>query len=80
MGAGAGDRKERDLGHAGWWRTSVFVVIGVGATGFLAASLFQAPLVSVFFVGLLLICPLMLWVPFRRDRPSRPRAARRSPM
>lgn len=38
--------------------------------GLVAAVILGAPLVSILLVGLLLLCPLLLWVPFRFERRS----------
>lgn len=46
------------------------MVLAAGAL--LAAIGFGAPLVSIFLVGLLLLCPLLAWVPFRMSRPPGP--------
>lgn len=35
------------------------------AAGLVATTLLGAPLVSILLVGLLLLCPLLTWVPFR---------------
>ena len=37
------------------------------AVGLVASTLLGAPLVSVLLVGLLLLCPLLMWVPFRYE-------------
>lgn len=60
-----------DVGRTAGWRLAAFAIIGIAAVGFLTASLFDAPLVSVLLLGLLLVCPLMMWAPFRRERVSR---------
>lgn len=36
----------------------------VAAIGLVAAVVVGAPLVSILLVGLLLLCPLLMWVPF----------------
>ena len=39
------------------------------AVGLVVAVLLGAPLVSILLAGLLLLCPLLLWAPFRyQDR------------
>lgn len=41
----------------------------LAAVGLVVAVLLGAPLVSIFLAGLLLLCPLLLWAPFRyQDR------------
>jgi hypothetical protein len=42
------------------------------AGALVAAIAFGAPLVSILLVGLLLLCPLFTWVPFRMSRPPGP--------
>ena len=47
----------------------------LAAVGLVAAVLLGAPLISVFLAGLLLLCPLLMWTPFRYherslDRPG----------
>lgn len=37
----------------------------LAAVGLVAAVLLGAPLISVFLAGLLLLCPLLMWSPFR---------------
>ena len=37
----------------------------IAALGLVVAVLLGAPLVSILLVGLLLVCPLLMWVPFR---------------
>lgn len=70
-GIGDDPRGPSDVGRAAGWRLAAFAIIGVATVGFLAASLFDAPLVSILLLGLVLVCPLMMWVPFRRERASR---------
>ena len=41
----------------------------LAALGLVAAVLLGAPLISILLAGLLLLCPLLLWAPFRyQDR------------
>ncbi len=40
-------------------------VMALAAGVLLIAVAFGAPLVSILLVGLLLLCPLLLWAPFR---------------
>jgi hypothetical protein len=41
----------------------------LAAVGLVVAVLFGAPLVSILLAGLLLLCPLLMWAPFRsRER------------
>jgi hypothetical protein len=44
----------------------------LAAGALVAAIAFGAPLVSILLVGLLLLCPLFTWVPFRMSRPPGP--------
>lgn len=44
----------------------------LAAAALVAAIAFGAPLVSILFVGLLLLCPLFTWVPFRASRQPGP--------
>lgn len=46
-------------------------VMLLAAAGLVVAILLGAPLVSILLVGLLLLCPLLLWVPFRFELRSR---------
>lgn len=48
-------------------RATVVLAVAAGV-GLVASALLGAPLVSILLVGLLLICPLLLWVPFRFER------------
>jgi hypothetical protein len=43
-------------------------LIGVVAVALLAAIAFRAPLVSILLVGVLLLCPLLMWMPVRHER------------
>jgi len=49
----------------------VFMVLA--AAGLLVAVAFGATLVSILLVGLLLLCPLLMWVPFRLSDKDRER-------
>jgi hypothetical protein len=40
----------------------------LAASALVAAVAFGSPLVSILFVGLLLLCPLVTWIPFRVSR------------
>ena len=40
-------------------------MMGVAAAGLVLTFVLGAPLVSVLLAGLLLLCPLLLWVPYR---------------
>lgn len=51
----------------------VFMVLA--AVGLLGAVAVAATLVSILLVGLLLLCPLLMWVPFRLSEEDRERAA-----
>jgi fumarate reductase subunit D len=60
-------------------RAAAFLAILAGA-GSVVSALLGAPLVSILLVGLLLIYPLLTWVPFRTrgkerhpDEPEAPR-------
>ena len=44
------------------------------AAGLLAAAALGAPLVSVLLIGILLLCPLLMWAPFRFEQRSQERA------
>ena len=46
----------------------------LAAAGLLVAVALGAPLVSILLVGLLLLCPLLMWVPFRLSEEERDRA------
>lgn len=43
-------------------------VMGLAAVGLFIGLLVGAPLVSILLAGLLLLCPLLLWMPFRFER------------
>ena len=46
------------------WRLACGVMT-LAAVGLVVAVLLGAPLVSILLAGLLLLCPLLLWAPFR---------------
>jgi len=46
-------------------RIAVCTLMVLAAAGLVAATFLGAPLVSILLVGLLLLCPLLMWVPFR---------------
>lgn len=50
--------------------TAALAVAAVG--GLVATTLLGAPLVTILLVGLLLLCPLLTWVPFRARRERDP--------
>jgi hypothetical protein len=43
----------------------------IAAAGLVVAALFGAPLISILIAGLPLLCPLLMWVPFRFERRAR---------
>ncbi|MFB3739409.1 MAG: hypothetical protein ACE14W_10670 [Candidatus Velamenicoccus archaeovorus] len=49
-------------------RLTLGTMLGLAVLGVPAAVALGAPLVSILVVGLLLLCPLLLWVPFRSGR------------
>lgn len=66
-GMSGATRKKREAHRGRWVAGSVMGLTGVGLV---AAVMFGAPLVSILLVGILLLCPLLLWVPFRFQRRS----------
>ena len=42
-------------------------LIGIVAAALLIAIALRAPLVSILLVGLLLLCPLLMWMPVRHE-------------
>lgn len=48
-------------------RRATGVLMGAAAVGLVLATVLGAPLVSILLVGLLLLCPLLMWVPFRYE-------------
>jgi site-specific recombinase len=59
-------------------RVTAVLAVAAGA-GLLATTLLRAPLVSILLVGLLLLCPLLTWVPFRARDGERGRNDREVP-
>jgi len=49
-------------------RAAVWGLVAMAVAGLVAALVLAAPLVSILLVGLLLLCPLLLWVPSRFER------------
>lgn len=45
-------------------RRSASAVMVVAAVGVVTGAVLDAPLVSFLLAGLLLLCPLLMWVPF----------------
>jgi Flp pilus assembly protein TadB len=43
-------------------------LIGIVAAALVIAIALRAPLVSILVVGLLLLCPLLMWMPVRHER------------
>jgi Flp pilus assembly protein TadB len=43
-------------------------LVGIVAASLLIAIALRAPLVSILLVGLLLLCPLLMWMPVRHER------------
>ena len=46
-------------------RRATEVLMALAGLGVVLAALLGSPLVSILLAGLLLLCPLLLWVPFR---------------
>lgn len=46
-------------------RTAACVLMATAAVGLLSAFALGAPLVSILLAGVLLLCPLLMWAPFR---------------
>lgn len=44
------------------------LLLGLAGIALLAAIALRAPLVSILLVGLLLLCPLLMWMPVRHER------------
>lgn len=42
-------------------------LIGLVALGLIVAIALRAPLVSILLVGVLLLCPLLMWMPVRHE-------------
>lgn len=54
-------------------RRATAVLAVVAGVGLVVSTLLGAPLVSILLVGVLLLCPLLTWVPFRtREREREP--------
>ena len=54
-------------------RRATAVLAVAAGVGLVVTTLLGAPLVSILLVGLLLLCPLLTWVPFRtRERERGP--------
>lgn len=53
---------------------AAYAVLGILVSILLAVGVLGAPLVSVLLIGLLLVCPLLMWVPFRFEEENRERA------
>lgn len=74
---------QTQVGPGSILRPVTCAVMALAAGALLAAIAFAAPLVSILLVGLLLICPLLSWVPFRTSLPPGPptenRAGRKGP-
>ena len=67
-----GEPEDRgDGGRAVRWHVAASATVAVATAGFLASSMLDAPLVSILVIGLLLVCPLLMWVPFRLERGPR---------
>ena len=62
------ERETRPASTGSAFRRAALVLMSLAALGLVAALLLGAPLVSVFLIGLLLLCPLLMWVPFRFER------------
>lgn len=60
--ASATGRRERATSPG--WRITCGVMT-LAAVGLVVAVFLGAPLVSILLAGLLLLCPLLLWAPFR---------------
>lgn len=64
-GEASGPRKGLGASRAVAWG-----LVATAVAGLVTALVLGAPLVSILLVGLLLLCPLLLWVPFRFERRS----------
>ncbi len=51
-------------------------LMAAAAVGLITAAVLGAPLVSVLLAGLLLVCPMLMWVPFRYERSALDGSAR----
>ncbi len=54
-------------------RVVTCAVMVLAAAGLVVAVFLGAPLVSILLVGLLLLCPLLMWVPYRYERDAQER-------
>ncbi len=66
------DHDERTLRperHASPGGRAMWALMGLMVVALVAAILMGAPLVSVLLVGLLLLCPLLMWMP-SHSRPT----------
>ena len=55
----------------------VFGLVLVVSAGLLDVGVLVAPLGSVLLIGILLLCPLLMWVPFRFEQRARDRLTSR---
>lgn len=51
--------------HESGLRPVACVLMAAAAVGLLSAFALGAPLVSILLAGVLLLCPLLMWAPFR---------------
>jgi hypothetical protein len=51
--------------HRRTTRLLACTMMGLAAAGLVATFALGAPLLSVLLAGLLLLCPLLMWVPYR---------------
>lgn len=65
-----GRRTVRKVRSAPAGRWVAGAVAALALAGLVAAIGLGAPLISILIIGLLLLCPLLLWVPFRLERRS----------
>jgi hypothetical protein len=49
-------------------RIAAWAIVLVGAAGLAGSLVLGVPIVSILVVGVLLLCPLLTWVPFRDAR------------
>lgn len=50
---------------------AAYGVVAIISSGLFAAGMLGAPLVAILLIGLLLLCPLLMWVPFRFEKKTR---------
>ena len=50
---------------------AAYGVVVIISSGLFAAGMLGAPLVAILLTGLLLLCPLLMWVPFRFEKKTR---------